>query len=82
MQEGETLALVGPSGSGKSSVAALLARMYEPDGGQILLGPRRVPLATIPKRTLRKAVSYVTQASGHALWLCVIGLKSCCAFGD
>jgi len=35
--------------------------MYEPDAGQILMGPRQVPLASVPKRTLRKAVSYVTQ---------------------
>lgn len=60
VKENETLALVGPSGSGKSSIAALLTRMYEPDGGEIYLG-ERVPLREIPKQHLRKQISYVTQ---------------------
>jgi len=61
VRENETLALVGPSGSGKSSIAALVTRMYEPDRGQILLGPERVPLEQVPKQHLRQSISYVTQ---------------------
>jgi ATP-binding cassette subfamily B protein len=34
---GESLALVGSTGSGKSTVAGLLARLYDPDGGRVLL---------------------------------------------
>ena len=34
---GQTVALVGPTGSGKSTVIALLARLYDPSGGEILL---------------------------------------------
>ena len=34
---GESLALVGATGSGKSTVAGLLARLYDPDGGRVLL---------------------------------------------
>jgi ATP-binding cassette, subfamily B, bacterial len=34
---GESLALVGATGSGKSTVAGLLARLYDPDGGCVLL---------------------------------------------
>ncbi|HET7554868.1 MAG TPA: ABC transporter ATP-binding protein [Gaiellaceae bacterium] len=34
---GESLALVGATGSGKSTVAGLLARLYDPDGGHVLL---------------------------------------------
>jgi ATP-binding cassette subfamily B protein len=34
---GETIALVGPSGGGKSTLVSLVARFYEPTGGQILL---------------------------------------------
>ena len=36
--EGESLALVGATGSGKSTVAALLARFYDPDGGRVTIG--------------------------------------------
>ena len=34
---GETLALVGPSGVGKSTIAALIPRFYEPQAGRILI---------------------------------------------
>ena len=34
---GESLALVGPTGSGKSTIAGLLARLYDPDRGTVLL---------------------------------------------
>jgi len=36
--EGSSLALVGATGSGKSTVAALLARFYDPDGGRVTIG--------------------------------------------
>jgi peptide/nickel transport system ATP-binding protein/oligopeptide transport system ATP-binding protein len=38
LRPGETLALIGESGSGKSSVARCIARLVEPTGGEILLG--------------------------------------------
>ncbi|MCK5315125.1 MAG: ATP-binding cassette domain-containing protein, partial [Anaerolineales bacterium] len=37
---GETIALVGPTGAGKSTIVNLLARFYEPKNGQILLAGR------------------------------------------
>ncbi len=37
LQPGETVALVGPSGGGKSTVAALMSRFYDPNAGQIRL---------------------------------------------
>src|SRR5205814_1585653 len=39
---GESLALVGPTGSGKSTIAGLLARLYDPDGGAVLLDGHNV----------------------------------------
>jgi ATP-binding cassette subfamily B protein len=37
VKQGETLALVGPTGAGKSTIVNLLARFYEPKGGQIVM---------------------------------------------
>ena len=39
---GESLALVGPTGSGKSTIAGLLARLYDPDEGAVLLDGHNV----------------------------------------
>lgn len=58
---GETIALVGATGAGKSTVLNLLTRFYEPDGGRILLDG--VPLAEISKEWLRDQLGYVTQES-------------------
>jgi ATP-binding cassette subfamily B protein len=47
---GESVALVGATGSGKSTVAGLLARLYDPDGGRVLLDGhdvRRLRLADV-----------------------------------
>jgi ATP-binding cassette, subfamily B, bacterial len=56
---GESVALVGATGSGKSTLVALLARMLEPDRGVIRIGG--VPLATIDEDALRDAVVPVFQ---------------------
>ena len=58
---GETVALVGATGAGKSTVLNLLTRFYEPGGGRILLDG--VPLAGISKEWLRDQLGYVTQES-------------------
>ncbi len=42
LSAGESVALVGATGSGKSTVAGLLARLYDPDGGRVLLDGRDV----------------------------------------
>jgi ATP-binding cassette subfamily B protein len=43
VQKGETLAIIGPTGSGKSSICALLARHFDPTSGQISIENRALP---------------------------------------
>lgn len=54
LRPGETVALVGASGSGKSTVAALLERFYEPSSGMITLDDR--PLAELSPYWIRAEV--------------------------
>jgi ATP-binding cassette subfamily B protein len=56
---GETVALVGPTGSGKSTIVALLARLYDPTGGRILLDG--VPLTAVDPADLRARIGMVPQ---------------------
>jgi ABC-type multidrug transport system fused ATPase/permease subunit len=56
---GQTVALVGATGAGKSTVARLLARFYDPGSGQVLLDG--TDLRELSERDLRRAVVMVTQ---------------------
>jgi ATP-binding cassette subfamily B protein len=56
---GETLALVGPTGAGKSTVLKLLLRMYDVDDGAITIDGQDLRDVTIP--SLRQSVGYVSQ---------------------
>ncbi|CAJ1360503.1 unnamed protein product [Effrenium voratum] len=56
---GSTIALVGHSGCGKSTVAALLQRWYEPDHGRIFLDGR--PIDELDPRWFRSLFGVVTQ---------------------
>ena len=56
---GATAALVGPTGSGKSTVIALLTRRFDPDEGEVLLDG--VSLTRIPLAELRQAMGIVPQ---------------------
>lgn len=58
---GETIALVGSTGAGKSTLVNLLTRFYEFDGGEILIDGR--PLRDYPRNALRTAIGLVTQES-------------------
>jgi ATP-binding cassette subfamily B protein/subfamily B ATP-binding cassette protein MsbA len=56
---GETIALVGATGAGKSTALNLLTRFYEPTSGRILIDG--VPLSDLSKEWLRDNTGYVTQ---------------------
>lgn len=55
----QTIAIVGATGSGKSTLFQLLARFYDPQSGTILLDG--TPLQELSKRSLRQSLAYVTQ---------------------
>ncbi len=56
---GQTIALVGPSGGGKSTLASLIARFHEPTAGRILLDD--VPLDEYRLASLRQQIALVSQ---------------------
>jgi len=60
-EPGQTIALVGPTGAGKTTLINLLTRFYEYDSGEILIDD--VNIKTISKESLRSAIGYVTQES-------------------
>jgi len=59
VEAGQTVALVGPTGSGKSTIIALLTRRYDATGGSILLDG--VPIDGIPIPRLRASMGVVPQ---------------------
>ena len=56
---GQTVALVGTTGAGKTTIAKLIARFYDPDAGSVTLDG--VDLRTMDQRELRRHVVMVTQ---------------------
>ena len=56
---GQTVALVGPTGAGKSTTARLVARFYDPNHGAVKIDG--VDLRDLPSAELRKAIVMVTQ---------------------
>lgn len=61
VKPGETVALVGPSGGGKTTAAGLISRFWDVSGGEIRVGG--VNVKNIKKSELMKTVSYVFQDS-------------------
>jgi subfamily B ATP-binding cassette protein MsbA len=57
--KGRVVALVGPSGAGKTTVADLLPRFHDPTSGQVLMDG--VPLTRISRRSLRSLMGVVSQ---------------------
>jgi len=58
---GAMLGIVGATGSGKTTLAQLIARLYDPDSGHIMIGG--VDVRQIPEKRLRATVAYVLQRS-------------------
>lgn len=61
IKSGQTVAFVGPSGGGKTTLANLITRFFDADSGEVLVGG--VNVKNIAKEDLTNAVSYVFQDS-------------------
>jgi putative ABC transport system ATP-binding protein len=59
VKKGETVALVGPTGAGKSTVAQLLPRLYDIQEGQIRIDGK--PINIFTQRSLRDMIAFVPQ---------------------
>ncbi|MCP3911488.1 MAG: ABC transporter ATP-binding protein [Actinomycetia bacterium] len=59
IEAGETFALVGPTGAGKSTVAKLVSRFYDPTSGEVLLDGH--DLRSVTQRSLRRQLGVVPQ---------------------
>ncbi|HEY4707770.1 MAG TPA: ATP-binding cassette domain-containing protein, partial [Thermodesulfobacteriota bacterium] len=59
LRPGECVALVGPSGAGKTTIAALLQRLYDPDCGSILIDG--ADIRELKQRSLRSKIGVVSQ---------------------
>jgi len=59
INSGETLAIIGKTGSGKSTVLDLIGRLYDIDKGEILIGKQ--PIEALNLTSLRDAIGYVPQ---------------------
>ncbi len=58
---GQTVAFVGPSGGGKTTLASMISRFYDPESGTVRIGG--VNVRNIPKEELMNTVSFVFQNS-------------------
>lgn len=59
IEQGKTVALVGPSGAGKTTICNLIPRFYEIDGGKILIDGKDI--TTLNRVSLRKNIGTVAQ---------------------
>lgn len=59
VRPGQMIAIVGPSGAGKTTIANLLPRFYDPDEGNILVDGRDIRTVTL--RSLREQIGIVPQ---------------------
>jgi ATP-binding cassette subfamily B protein len=56
---GKTVAIVGPTGSGKSTLVSLIPRLYDAPEGSVLIDG--VPITEVPLQTLRRHIGFVPQ---------------------
>lgn len=61
IKPGQTVALVGVSGGGKTTLANIVTRFFDPQKGRVLIG--NIDISDIPKETLMDKVSFVFQNS-------------------
>jgi ATP-binding cassette subfamily B protein len=59
LERGKTYALVGPTGGGKTTTASLIARLYDPTKGLVLLGGRDIRSLTAQERS--KKIGFILQ---------------------
>lgn len=59
VEPGQVLALIGPTGSGKSTLVELLPRLFDPPGGSVFVDD--VDVRDLPLEQLRGAIGYVPQ---------------------
>ena len=59
VESGEVVALVGPTGAGKSTIAKLISRFYDPDEGKVLVDGH--DLRDLQLESLRKQIAVVPQ---------------------
>ena len=76
VEPGETIAIVGPTGAGKTTLVNLLMRFYELDGGRITLDGSDI--ATISRRSLREDMGMVLQDT----WLFGGTIRENIAYGN
>lgn len=67
LEPGTTTAIVGPSGSGKSSLVTLIERWFEPSDGEILLDDQT--LASLDATCLRRQIGLVQQVNDDTVLL-------------
>jgi glucan exporter ATP-binding protein len=62
VQAGETIAIVGPTGAGKTTLINLLQRVYDPDEGRILIDG--IDTRSVSRKSLRQSIASVFQDAG------------------